>query len=53
MAEKYKIAIVYTHFPHYRSAIFNQLANSKIFHFEFYFDPDVIYPLLKQRRHVV
>ena len=42
MVENYKIAIVYTHFPHYRSAIFNQLANSEIFHFEFYFDPDGI-----------
>jgi glycosyltransferase involved in cell wall biosynthesis len=34
---KLRVAIVYTHFPHYRSAIFKKLYDSKCVNFDFFF----------------
>ena len=33
------IAIVYSHFPHYRQAVFQELANSPHYRFSFFYDP--------------
>lgn len=34
-----RIAVVYTHFPHYRAAVFDALDRSDSYSFEFYYDP--------------
>jgi glycosyltransferase involved in cell wall biosynthesis len=34
-----KIAVIYTHFPHYRSAVFDSLSMSKDYDFTFFYDP--------------
>ena len=39
MINKKQIAVIYTHFPHYRSALFCELENSGKFYFKFYYDP--------------
>lgn len=35
---KPKVAIVYTHFPHYRAAVFAALSGSHAYHFDLYYD---------------
>ena len=39
---KQTVAIVYSHFPHYREAIFRELNNSEEFEFDFYFSRDAV-----------
>lgn len=37
--KKLRIAVIYTHFPHYRSAVFKALSKSSNYDFQFYYDP--------------
>ena len=34
-----KVAVVYTHFPHYREAVFEEMARNKDYSFSFFYDP--------------
>ena len=38
VCKRSRIAILYTHFPHYRSAVFDQLRHSSAFEFTFFYD---------------
>lgn len=38
-SRKTKIAVLYTHFPHYRRAVFNAMSRSDDYSFEFFYDP--------------
>lgn len=35
---KPRIAVLYTHFPHYRAPVFNALSRSELFEYEFFYD---------------
>lgn len=39
MRKQQNIAVVYTHFPHYRLAVFEALSQSAGYRFKFYYDP--------------
>lgn len=39
MSEKSKIAVIYTHFPHYRAPVFDAMTRSAAYEFSFYYDP--------------
>ncbi len=39
MSEKSKIAVIYTHFPHYRAPVFDAMTRSATYDFSFYYDP--------------
>lgn len=39
--KKSRVAIVYTHYPHYRQAVFEQLANSDVLDCEFFFSNSI------------
>lgn len=39
MANKPKVAVIYTHFPHYRAPVFEAMSQSPAYNFSFYYDP--------------
>lgn len=42
MTGRPRIAVVYTHFPHYRAAVFDALGQDRSYAFEFHYDPSGI-----------
>jgi glycosyltransferase involved in cell wall biosynthesis len=45
--KRIRIAVIYTHFPHYRSAVFRRMSLSKEFQYVFFFDPSGIERTIK------
>lgn len=45
--ERLRVAIVYTHLPHYRLAVFQELLRSDRYHFEFFYDDLGIDPTIR------
>lgn len=46
-----RIAVIYTHFPHYRQAVFDEMERSEKYRFSFFYDPSSFSETIQSGKH--